>query len=80
MTRWCAKESARPEMASGTRSYHKLVHGKAPPPKVVAMVTDTVTPVVTVVTPQVTPTVTREIDGPKRDRAEYMRKYRANRN
>ena len=49
----------------GRRSYHKLVHGKAPPPKVVrrgAMVT----PPARV--------------GPKRDRAEYMREYRANRN
>ncbi len=50
------------------RSYHKLVHGKAPPPKVVAP-----GPMVTPVTP-----VTRA--GPKRDRAEYMREYRANRN
>ena len=48
------------------RSYHKLVHGKAAPPKVV--------------TPMVTPKVVTPkpmADGPKRDRAEYMREYRA---
>ena len=50
------------------RSYHKLAHGKAPPPKAV-------TGEVPVVTPMVTPTIT---GGPKRDRAEYMRQYRLN--
>ena len=46
------------------RSYHKLAHGKPAPPKVV--------------TPMVTPMVTRDkTGGPKRDRAAYMRAYRA---
>ena len=55
------------------RSYHKLVHGKAAPPKV-ATPGPMVTPMVTeVVTPAATPTPA----GPKRDRAAYMRAYRA---
>ena len=46
------------------RSYHKLAHGKPAPPKAV--------------TPMVTPMVTRDkTGGPKRDRAKYMRAYRA---
>ena len=57
------------------RSYHKLAHGKPAPPKVVTLVTKTRTKMVT---PMVTPMVTRDkTGGPKRDRAEYMRAYRA---
>ena len=75
------------------RSYHKLAHGKAPPAKVVTrevvtpLVTEVVTPapMVTVVTPKVrksnlwTATKEQTAAGPKRDRAEYMREYRASR-
>ena len=57
------------------RSYHKFRHGKPAPPKVVTLVTKTRTKMVA---PMVTPMVTRDkADGPKRDRAMYMRKYRA---
>ena len=56
-----AQRLARNERAR--RSYHKLVHGKPAPPKVVTLVT---------------PMVTRDkTGGPKRDRAAYMRAYRA---
>ena len=50
------------------RSYHKLAHGKAAPPKVVA-----------VVAPKVVAVVAQKqtAAGPKRDRAGYFREYRA---
>ena len=66
------------------KSYHKLTHGQ-PPPELVTR-RRMVTPMVTVVTPD--PMVTKSDNltsstarktaaGPKRDRAEYMRDYRA---
>ena len=59
----------------GRKSYHKIVHGAPPPPKVV-----TPDPMVTpVVTPTSTSTQKPPAVGPKRDRALYMRGYRANR-
>ena len=68
------------------RSYHKLTHGKAPPPKatwraLARLSTPTLPPVTPTGTP-VTPTTVMRVApaGPKRDRAEYMRAYRANRN
>ena len=74
------------------KSYHKLAHGKAAPPKVVTLITpkvvtrEVVTPMVTpdpmvtpVVTPPSTSTKKQTAAGPKRDRAEYMRAYRADR-
>ena len=62
------------------RSYHKITHGKPPPELVMRrrMVTEVVTPVIPVVTEVVTPAAppTQEqiAAGPKRDRAEYMRR------
>ena len=53
------KRLARNERAR--RSYHKLAHGKAAPPKVV--------------TPMAYADSGRPDDGPKRDRAAYMRAY-----
>ena len=50
------------------KSYHKLAHGKPAPPKVITLVTPKV----------VTPMVARnQTGGPIRDRAAYMRAYRA---
>ena len=61
------------------RSYHKLVHGKTPPPKVVAVVAPKVVAaeVVAVVAPPSTSTKKETAAGPKRDRALYFREYRA---
>ena len=54
------------------RSYHRLVHGKPASPKVV-------TPMVAVVTPTSTSAQKQTAADPKRDRAAYMREYRAKR-
>ena len=61
------------------RRYHKITHGKPPPE--LAKRRRMATPTIPVVTPEpmVTPVVTREAEGPIRDRASYMRQYRASR-